>query len=91
MRSETAPTWVGFAIGFGVALIVVAVFALAKGEMKVVSSVTFRRDTQPGAVLGRRHHLPPSSASRPSLTPSRISGRAGRMMAQDALDPSCRT
>jgi len=48
MRSETAPTWVGFAIGFGVALIVVAVFALAKGEMKVVSSVTFRRDTQPG-------------------------------------------
>ena len=49
MRSETAPTWVGFAIGFGVALIVVALFALAKGEMKVVSSVTFRRDTQPGA------------------------------------------
>ena len=48
MRSETAPTWVGFAIGFGVALIVVAVFALAKGEMKVVSSVTFRRDAQPG-------------------------------------------
>lgn len=48
MRSETAPTWVGFAIGFGVALIVVALFALAKGEMKVVSSVTFRRDTQPG-------------------------------------------
>ena len=49
MRSETAPTWVGFAIGFGVALIVVALFALAKGEMRVVSSVTFRRDTQPGA------------------------------------------
>lgn len=49
MRSETAPTWVGFAIGFGVALVVVAVFALAKGEMKVVSSITFRKDTQPGA------------------------------------------
>ncbi len=49
MRSETAPTWVGFAIGFGVALIVVAVFALAKGEMKVVSTLTFRKDTQPGA------------------------------------------
>lgn len=49
MRSETAPTWVGFAIGFGVALIVVAVFALAKGEMKVVSSVTFRRNAQLGA------------------------------------------
>lgn len=49
MRSETAPTWVGFALGFGVALIVVAVFALAKGEMKVVSTLTFRKDTQPGA------------------------------------------
>ena len=49
MRSETAPTWVGFALGFGIALIVVAVFALAKGEMKVVSTVTFRKDTQPRA------------------------------------------
>lgn len=48
MRSETAPTWVGFAIGFGVALIVAAVFAIAKGEMKIVSTVTFRKDTQPG-------------------------------------------
>lgn len=49
MRSETAPTWVGFAIGFGIALVVVAVFALAKGEMKIVSSVTFRKDAQPAA------------------------------------------
>lgn len=48
MRSETAPIWVGFAIGFGVALVVAALFALAKGEMKVVSSLTFRKDTQPG-------------------------------------------
>lgn len=48
MRSETAPTWVGFAIGFGIALVVAALFALGKGEMKIVSSVTFRKDTQPG-------------------------------------------
>ena len=49
MLSETAPAWVGFALGFGIALIVVAVFAIAKGEMKVVSSLTIRKDTQPSA------------------------------------------
>jgi ABC-type antimicrobial peptide transport system permease subunit len=49
MRSDTIPTWVGFTLGFGIALVIVAVFALAKGEMKLVSSITFRRDAQPGA------------------------------------------
>lgn len=48
MRSGTAPTRVGFAIGFGVALVAAALFALAKGEMRVVSSRTYRKDTQPG-------------------------------------------
>lgn len=48
MRSETAPTWVGFAIGLGIAFFVAALFALGKGEMKILSSLTFRKDTQPG-------------------------------------------
>ena len=48
MRSETAPTWVGFAIGFGVALVVAALFAIGKGEMKIAGSLTLRKDRQPG-------------------------------------------
>lgn len=49
MRSETAPTWVGFAIGFGVALVVAALFAIGKGEMKIAGSLTLRKESQPGA------------------------------------------
>ena len=52
MRSETAPMWVGFLLGFGIALIAVAVIAIARGNMKIIGNVHIDRAAQPGAFWG---------------------------------------
>jgi uncharacterized membrane protein YidH (DUF202 family) len=52
MRSETAPFWVGFVLGLGVALIAVAVLAMATGRMKITRNNIIRRDEKPGAFWG---------------------------------------
>ena len=52
MRSETAPMWVGFLLGFGIALIAVAVIAIARGNMKIIGNVHIDRAANPGAFWG---------------------------------------
>lgn len=52
MRSETAPFWVGFLLGLGVALIAVAVIAMATGRMKLTKKNIITRDEKPGAFWG---------------------------------------
>ncbi|MGE0178563.1 MAG: hypothetical protein AB7O91_01920 [Sphingomonas sp.] len=52
MRSETAPMWVGFLLGLGIALIAVAVVAIARGNMKIIGNLHVDREAQPGAFWG---------------------------------------
>ena len=47
MRSETAPFWVGFVIGFGVIMLVVAVMALATGRVKLTRNTYLLREEKP--------------------------------------------
>jgi hypothetical protein len=49
MRSETAPFWVGFVIGLGVIMLVVAVMALATGRVKLTRNTYVLRDEKPGS------------------------------------------
>ena len=52
MRSETAPMWVGFLLGFGIALIAVAVIGIVRGNMKIIGNLHVDREAQPGLFWG---------------------------------------